>query len=82
MAEINITYMINKMCEGKLNENEQMAAGIIMKALIHNDAVKPDYDEHLRPKCPNCGRALNTKMKNGKHIHQYCKVCGQHINWD
>lgn len=86
--DLDLTNAINNLIEGKASENEQKICGIVLKAFISKKKVKPVYSlkdvfvsGNKRAFCPNCGQPLNTKMKDGKHIHEYCKCCGQGIDW-
>lgn len=52
---------------------------IARKGLEKGKKTKPIGDF---PHCPRCTQALNTKVVRGKHIAEYCKCCGQAIDWD
>ena len=82
MVNLDMTQMINNLCEGKATAEEQQICGITFKAMIQNKGIKPNKDEFGKPYCPKCGQPVNTKMKDGKHIFEYCKCCGQHIDWE
>lgn len=80
--ELDLTKAINNLCEGKASEKEQKVCGIVLKNLISKKGVKPNYNENGVPYCPKCDQPVSTKIKNGKHTHEYCKCCGQKINWE
>lgn len=82
MLNLDMTQMINNLCEGKATAEEQQICGITFKAMIQNKGINPIYDNNGKPHCPKCEQPLNTKLKDGKHIFEYCKCCGQHINWE
>ena len=82
MTDLDLTSAINKLCEGKADETEQKVCGLVLKNLISKKGVKPNYNENGKPYCPNCDQPVNTKVKNGKHIFEYCKCCGQKIDWE
>ena len=82
MVELDLTKAINNLREGKASEKEQKVCGLVLKNLISKKGAKPNYNENGIPYCPNCDQPVSTKMKNGKHIHEYCKCCGQKIDWE
>ena len=82
MLDLDLTNAINKLCEGKAGETEQKVCGLVLKNLMSKKGAKPNYNENGKPYCPNCNQPVNTKLKNGKHIFEYCKCCGQKIDWD
>lgn len=80
MLELNVTAAVNNLIAGKASAQEQTICGIALKALIVKK--KPNYNEHNRPYCPKCDQPLNIKLKDGKNIYEYCKCCGQGIDWE
>ena len=81
MLDLDMTRMIDSLFEGTASAEEQKICSIALKALIQNKGIKPNYI-HGMPRCPKCNQPINTKMKDGKHIFEYCKCCGQHIDWE
>lgn len=80
MVELNLTGAINRLIDGKATPSEQRLCGITLKNLIAKPRIKPTMSNG-KPYCTNCSQPLNTKMKDGFHIHQFCKVCGQGVDW-
>lgn len=81
MLDLDMTRIIDSLFDGSATPQEQKICAIALKSMIQNKGIKPVY-ENGRPRCPRCTQALNTKLKDGKHIFEYCKCCGQHINWE
>lgn len=82
VCELDLTMAINHLLTGKATEQEQVVCGIVLKSYIQKPKVKPNYNANNKPYCPNCDQPLNVKMKNGMNIFQYCKCCGQAIDWE
>lgn len=82
MLDLDMTQMINNLCEGKATEEEQKICGVVLKSMIQNKGIKPIYETNGKPRCPRCTQPLNTKLKDNKHIFEYCKCCGQKIDWE
>lgn len=82
MVDLDLTNAINNLCNGKATKTEQEICGLVLKNMIQKPKVVPNYNSQGLPYCPNCNQPLNTKLKNGLHVHQFCKCCGQHINWN
>ena len=81
MLDLDLTMAISHLCDGKASVKEQKVCGTVFKAILENKGVKPNF-KNDKPYCPKCNQPINTKVKDGKHIYEYCKCCGQHINWE
>lgn len=82
MLDLDLTNAIDNLCKGKADEKEQKICGVVLKEFIAGKGVRPNYNSNGKPYCPKCNQPINMKLKDGKHIYEYCKCCGQKINWE